>query len=1017
MQSKRIVEAQCASFFTRRDDNGYVLGDFFRPSLNLNPNPRDHYIRNDCKLPSESESESTELELEGIVEEENHRLKAFSSSSFSSSFREVIMPHINMNSIDLLKKKDRDKKFCLKHSSSVGVPVGGWKESIAKNDVHSFFTSKQLRGEKNRRFQLRLKSSTRQFNNGVTVMIEKTPSQIILNDPRLPYKSNGDDRMVSITTTANEPCSFMCPSESEPSLNMIMSLAVFNQLPRRSLTPNHKSLSSSIDVFRYRTLGTIMAPYNLTGGVHIQHENHQKLHHNDRHLSSTTINDDLFQREHSFVSSLVAGLGTSKSVERSQSQNECGDGRMSAKSQSLSSLMKTKRNPTLCLRSESRSRNKNISNTNEAFSISNFVGKNYIHIGSDKRGNGYNGEQRATFSSLAESFEAVQSISVEVRGEFLHLLSKSQELESNTGEDTGAEMKLKSSEQIDQNNVATEELALVSNDGGGHNTTQGQNRKEKSKYERIFSQDLKREHKKRKRKNKDKKKKRSSKKKRKKENESKQQEVEIIKVPSLHVGSTPMVITHAKYEVTSVHNTSGNGCHQQIYRSDVEVKNVMGDLQQQRGHSEENIVPRTAVPSFPLGMTPVAVSTRAIRASNYNNTENGVQMMGEEATQDSRTALNNQVAQTSGQFDSNSRQMYNCEHSMSLPDGITPLVKRTKTHHHQPMPTFENNHLLSTQEDTHDFSCNAPSNIEGPSVFPYNDINNNNNNNSTEMCSTNNIACHEQAAQDAGNLYMVPDEDEELLSILCSEHFLENWSQAAAELSSGRWAHHITSQEETNQDNYYTALINKKIILRDCALVDTCYVDVEIPKKSAIKIISLASWSNQTPNQTYNNNNIKSNPKTVIKDLIQLATYRYDTIHLLFVLDSVELSHHLADIANLQNAIVKQNGCPCDYLCTQYVLPNMLSTTIATIVSDCRQNPLGNIKFESELLERAHFLLSLIPTLTALDSILLLHQDISMSFKSQIHSLCNLQSTNMDQKSAQQLALALAAVVRNYPLS
>lgn len=133
-------------------------------------------------------------------------------------------------------------------------------------------------------------------------------------------------------------------------------------------------------------------------------------------------------------------------------------------------------------------------------------------------------------------------------------------------------------------------------------------------------------------------------------------------------------------------------------------------------------------------------------------------------------------------------------------------------------------------------------------------------------------------------------------------------------------------------------------------------------------------------------------------------------------MDSLDLNCHLTDIANLQNAIVRQRGCPCDHLCLQYVVPNILSITIVAIASDHLHNHfLDQLTFDGLILEKARFLLSIVPTLTVTDSIGLLCHDTKLPFKDEIANISNSHHVSIRRKSTQQLNAALAAILRNYP--
>eukprot|EP01083_Nonionella_stella_P256261 878517_1 len=77
-------------------------------------------------------------------------------------------------------------------------------------------------------------------------------------------------------------------------------------------------------------------------------------------------------------------------------------------------------------------------------------------------------------------------------------------------------------------------------------------------------------------------------------------------------------------------------------------------------------------------------------------------------------------------------------------------------------------------------------------------------------------------------------------------------------------------------------------------------------------------------------------------------------------------NYHMDDISLLENALVKQKGCPCEEISFQYLATKGLSFAIAQIVFSghtfdelTSDNP-----FDDDTLEKARFILSLAPSMT-----------------------------------------------------
>ena len=191
----------------------------------------------------------------------------------------------------------------------------------------------------------------------------------------------------------------------------------------------------------------------------------------------------------------------------------------------------------------------------------------------------------------------------------------------------------------------------------------------------------------------------------------------------------------------------------------------------------------------------------------------------------------------------------------------------------------------------------------------------------------------------------------EQISILCSETFLEKSSEAAAELSSGRWTKYFFAGENIPE--------GIKIMMYDYPLIDESLVDIELQNGIAIKVVYLSCWDN-----------------TSLKKFVHLlSTGRYNKgVHFLIVSDTNQIES-TTQIIVLQNALVKQSGCPNQNCTFHFVAKRSLSGSIAKIILHHRKE---NNFFEDSWLEkftsnifinRIRLLLSIVPSLSVYDAL------------------------------------------------
>lgn len=191
--------------------------------------------------------------------------------------------------------------------------------------------------------------------------------------------------------------------------------------------------------------------------------------------------------------------------------------------------------------------------------------------------------------------------------------------------------------------------------------------------------------------------------------------------------------------------------------------------------------------------------------------------------------------------------------------------------------------------------------------------------------------------------------------LLCSESFLEQCSQAASELSSGRWIKALTKYPNRHcaliEDDFQT-----KFDLHDCSLVDDCGIDLEFPDSVAIKVLRLTSLFE----------NSSFDGKESAKDFVKLSlSGRYEVIHFLVILDTLDSSYYHEAFTLIQNALVKQQGCPCQQISFQYLDSTNLSSIIAQLaLSHQKPVDMNCYTLENQVMERATLLLGMSPSMT-----------------------------------------------------
>lgn len=199
-------------------------------------------------------------------------------------------------------------------------------------------------------------------------------------------------------------------------------------------------------------------------------------------------------------------------------------------------------------------------------------------------------------------------------------------------------------------------------------------------------------------------------------------------------------------------------------------------------------------------------------------------------------------------------------------------------------------------------------------------------------------------------------------TLLTSESFLESYGEVIAELASGSWHKSLLKSE--------THIINdapKEVVVCDCPLLDITGADVELADNSAVLVQYLSTWSGKADNS--HSVSVHHGSRAFMRRLVLLAASgRYSAIHVVLCLD-VEMSAALSgDIITVQNAVNQQSGCPAEHVTFEFVAPRSLATSIAlklTSVSNPQDScQLSEFILDENVRERARFLVMLVPTMT-----------------------------------------------------
>jgi len=210
------------------------------------------------------------------------------------------------------------------------------------------------------------------------------------------------------------------------------------------------------------------------------------------------------------------------------------------------------------------------------------------------------------------------------------------------------------------------------------------------------------------------------------------------------------------------------------------------------------------------------------------------------------------------------------------------------------------------------------------------------------------------------------------VSVLCSDYFLENFSETVANLASGRWVNTFLAPSIKNESQVE---YGRSILLCDSPIVDFAGVDIELHGCYGVMLVRLSQWLHNNQND-----GVKAFAKRV---LCLSATGRYAKIRIYVVCDTNFTQQLSLDFCTLQNTVVNQRdcGCPSEEISVHMTTIRALSTSIAQLIlevsesstSDNNNNPealLGILGVSREKIQdRAIFLISMAPKFTAIGAL------------------------------------------------
>jgi len=187
--------------------------------------------------------------------------------------------------------------------------------------------------------------------------------------------------------------------------------------------------------------------------------------------------------------------------------------------------------------------------------------------------------------------------------------------------------------------------------------------------------------------------------------------------------------------------------------------------------------------------------------------------------------------------------------------------------------------------------------------------------------------------------------------ILCSEKFLERWPAVFAELSSGRWVDGV----DASLNGPKVGVSGRKIQLFDSDLLDGSIVDIELPGRDALVVVQLSDF--------------ETGAKDIVLSITRLSAQSiYRNINVFLVYDVPITKNIIHRLTQLETAAFGTAANMPSRVVFKTTTPGALSCSIATATffsSPEVGEGMQEIDMEKEISERARFLMSIAPMLSA----------------------------------------------------
>lgn len=209
------------------------------------------------------------------------------------------------------------------------------------------------------------------------------------------------------------------------------------------------------------------------------------------------------------------------------------------------------------------------------------------------------------------------------------------------------------------------------------------------------------------------------------------------------------------------------------------------------------------------------------------------------------------------------------------------------------------------------------------------------------------------------------ENDKVPIRVLCSENFLETWSDLVADLGSGHWK---ALAVDHGADQLYvppaSIVVGRQIELIDSPLIDTCGVDIELPGRVAVIVHSLAALENEAA------------AKEIVLDLARVvAGGRYRCIHVIICCDvslTEQMTRHVASLQAVGLRCSSSGSSTSTHfkMASQVSISACIAATVFEASRACIDQGIGlslvlDIQDDTEIRDKAKFLITLIPMLTA----------------------------------------------------